>query len=442
MSREKLDGMYLVLLGCAVFVLFGSAMEHGSTFRMSDFKDLYYASRCALQHHDPYLQSQLEQVYRADGGTYPSDPWIAVRVRQCITLYDNLPPTLLLIVPIALMPFGAAEMIWIALTAASLIVAALLAWDLGAEFSPRIAGGLVFLVLAGSEVILIIGNIGGIVVSLVVIAAWCFIRERFVLAGTISMAIALVVKPHDAGLVWLYFLLAGGIQRKRALNVAIIAAVLVVSASVWTMQVSPQWIQELKINLSVLDGRGGIANPGESGPGLANVISLQAFFSVFLDDPRFYNLTSLIICAVPFFIWLFRTLRQPPRLKEGWFALASIACFTMLPVYHRSYDAKLLLLTIPACALLWAERPPLRWTALVLSSAAILLTGDLFWAPLLGLLRFVHLPAGAVSHLFIAAIQSFPVPLSLFVLGAFYLWIYMRPVPIFPAQASASNLMN
>ena len=49
----------------------------------------------------------------------------------------------------------------------------------------------------------------------------------------------------------------------------------------------------------------------------------------------------------------------------------------MLPVYHRPYDAKLLILTVPACAALWAQGGARRWLGMLATSAAIGVTSDL-----------------------------------------------------------------
>jgi hypothetical protein len=35
------------------------------------------------------------------------------------------------------------------------------------------------------------------------VAAWCFIKGRFIPAGILCLAVSLAIKPHDAGLVWL-----------------------------------------------------------------------------------------------------------------------------------------------------------------------------------------------------------------------------------------------
>ena len=59
----------------------------------------------------------------------------------------------------------------------------------------------------------VIGNALGLVISLCLIAVWCIVEERFAAGGVLCLAVCLMIKPHDAALVWLYFLLAGGTYR-------------------------------------------------------------------------------------------------------------------------------------------------------------------------------------------------------------------------------------
>ena len=103
--------------------------------------------------------------------------------------------------------------------------------------------------------LLALGNTAGLVVGLSVIAAWCFLRERFVFAGILSMAVSLAMKPHDAGLIWLYFFLAGGVLRKRALQTLAVTAVLAVPAILWISHVAPHWPSELHANLATITAR-------------------------------------------------------------------------------------------------------------------------------------------------------------------------------------------
>jgi hypothetical protein len=94
----------------------------------------------------------------------------------------------------------------------------------------------------------------------------------------------------------------------------------------------------------------------------------------------------------------------------------------MLPVYHRSYDARLLLLAVPASAMLWRERGRVRWCAVFVTGLAILCTGDLFVAVMLMLIK----NTGSLPGIVMTVIQVFPAPLSLLAAGVFYLWIYLR----------------
>jgi hypothetical protein len=318
------------------------------------------------------------------------------------------------------------------LTAGCFIAAAFAMWNLGAESAPRIYSLLIFLFLINSELLFSIGNNAGIVVGLSVIAAWCFLRERFVYAGILSMAVSLAMKPHDAGLIWLYFLLAGGVLRKRALQTLAVVALLAVPALLWMSHVAPHWPQELHSNIAMKMSRGGIDDPGPHSGGAFGVnmiISLQAILSRFRDDPGFYNPIAYLICAALLLPWLIKTLRSRFTSAMAWFALAAVVPLAMLPVYHRCYDARLLMLTVPACAMLWKKGGPAAWCALLLTLAAIVITGDIFW------IAVFHFTGYSYQ---VASIGMFPAPLILLSLGIFYLWIYLRG-DLAPALAAAAT---
>ena len=169
---------------------------------MADFRGQYYGARCLLQHSDPYRESDLLRVFHAEHEDYSASP---EQLHRIVTLYVNLPASFLLSTPFALLPWGPAHLLWMIAIASSSILAAFLMWDLGAGAAPAISGGLIAIFLAGSELLIEIGNAAGIVVSLCVIAVWCFLRDRFVPAGVLCFALSLAIKPHVAGTVWLFF---------------------------------------------------------------------------------------------------------------------------------------------------------------------------------------------------------------------------------------------
>jgi hypothetical protein len=151
------------------------------------------------------------------------------------------------------------------------------------------------------------------------------------------------------------------------------------------------------------------------------MINLQTVLSSFRDDPRIYNTATYFLCALPFIAWAFVTVRYRRSTERTWLAIAAIAPLSLLPVYHHLYDAKLLLLTVPACAMLWAAGGRLGRFALLLNIVGFAFTGDVSWTILFRLIGSLHLftPGWALM-----VMEVFPVPLILSAMSIFYLWIY------------------
>jgi hypothetical protein len=98
----------------------------------------------------------------------------------------------------------------------------------------------------------------------------------------------------------------------------------------------------------------------------------------------------------------------------------------MLTTGHHYYDAKLLLLTFPACAMLWAEGGPIRWIAFLVTAAGLVLTGDIPLAILASIADSLHLnSAGFLGKMLTLALLR-PAPLILLMVAIFYLWAYAR----------------
>ncbi len=429
MTRTRRIALACLLLSCGLSALWGFSMERASPNLMMDFKAVYYTTRCLLQHSDPYKSGEPLRVYLQEGNSLPQS---SDELRRILTLDPNLPTTYIFIAPFAALPWGPAHLLWTLLGVGSLIFAAFLVWNSGATYAPVISCCLICFLLANTEAFFTLGNTVEIVVSLCVVAVWCFIEDRFAWAGVLCLAASLAIKPHDAGLVWLYFLLAGGVCRKRALQSLLVTAVLGLVAIVWIMPIAPHWAQELHSNIAVDLLPSGVNNPGpvtvnSRGPGM--IIDLQSAVSFFRDDPRIYNSVSYLVCGALLLAWAVRTLRVQFSPERAWLALAAVVPLTMLVTYHRPYDAKLLLLAIPACAMLWAEGKPIRWLALLVTTAGIVFTADM---PLTVLRIFtdnLHISTAGLSGQILTVIIVRPVPLILLVMGIFYLWIYLKREP-------------
>jgi hypothetical protein len=419
----------LILLSSSFSVLWGAWIAHKSPRAMTDFRAIYYGARCLIEHGDPYQSDQFLRVYKADQWTTEFESIMAGPFRSAIAICVNPPTTLFIVAPFALLPWELAGLLWLALMAVSLTMGAFLMWSIAANRSPRLSLFLVCFLLANCLVIFTYANAAGLVAGLCAVAVWCFIRERFVPAGVICLAVSLALKPHDAGLIWLFFLLAGGTYRKRALQALGFAVAIGLPAVLWVSSFAPNWMPELQSNIQTASTHGALNDPGPSSIAFRApdpVTNLQSVFSILRDDPHFYNPASYLIAGPLVLIWCITTLRSRVSSTNTWLALAAIATLTMLVSYHRQHDAKLLLLTVPACALLSAEGGLMGWFALVTNITAFVITGDIPSMSLIILTRGLTLNTASFPGKIETILLVRPGAIILLVMAVFYLWAYVQ----------------
>lgn len=422
-SKTSRDGLYFMALGCVIFILLGWALENNSNLSPIDFRTPYYGARCLLRNGDPYNESDVLRIYEADGGARDLEPGF----RSIPFMY--MPPFFSIILPFAVLPFGLAQAIWNLLIYGGLILVSFLIWSVASKSAPTMSGCLIGFMLASSECLAMVGNPAGVAISLTIVAVLCFLNERFTALGVACLGLALVIKPHDIGFVWLYFLLASGAYRKRALQSLVVVLIVSAPAFLWVSHASPHWLGELYTTLKASAVHGGPNDPGPTSSGahgLGMMVNLQTALSFFRDDPHFFNPLTYAVCGGLLAVWAFFVLRSRPTRERAWLALASVSALTMLPIYHRQYDTKLLLLMIPACAMLWAEGGRTGKLALLITGAAFLINGDILWVSFFLMLRLFHIPPTDLNRQIIVAAQLLPVPLILLLAGAFYLFVFVR----------------
>jgi hypothetical protein len=442
MTKSRVDGLVLLALSAAILVLGGLGLNHVSPISMGDFKVVYYPARCLMQHGDPYLQSDVLRIYASEGRELPAESALN---RQVMTQYFYPPTAFIVTLPFALVGFGPGHALWMIASAGSLILASFLMFDLGASFSPLLSGALLGFLLLNSFWLFMIGNSAAIAVSFCSIAVWCFVRERFVPAGILCMALSLALKPHDSGLVWLFFLLAGPTWRKRAMQTLLVLVILSLPMMLWVAHVSHNWMQEAHANMLAFTGPGAITDPGAAGMAGRNMdslVELQSAVSIFWENPRVYNTITYTICGALLLAWAFVTTRVRPSQAKVWLALAVVAPLSMLPVYHLQHDAKILMLAVPGCALLWAEGTKVGRLAVFVTAAAIGIDGDIFsFVRILLTQHFVVPNANWPSQMFTVVLTR-PAPLILLGMAVFYLWTYARHWAISVAPSSVSENLN
>jgi len=425
-TNPKRDGLIFILLGSVGFVVLGLWLLLAGYGKLStpDFRFAYTSARCLMHQRDPYNSDDLMRTYYEETGGEQARNDYERLILDFESRYIYFPTTFAVTVPLALLPYEIAQTVWVFAIAAGFILSALLMWDLACAQTPLIAGALLGFYLVNTVNYISLGNPVGIAVSFCIIAVWCFLRNRFVPAGILCMAISLLLKPHDSAFVFAYFLVAGGVLLKRALQTLALAAAWVLPVVAWVTFVSPHWLREIHSNIAAILSHGGIDDQGPLGVlgrGAAMITDLQSIFGIFRDDPHFYNSASYAVCAVLLLIWVKLSLGSSTNPERSLFLLAAISAITMLPFYHRQYDARLIMLTLPAAMLLWSRRGRLGKIALVLSVVGFALTADLVWVTYLFVVTRLGLGATGLSGTVHIAILATPLPLLLLATAVFYL---------------------
>ncbi len=422
-STRRRDGLYLIALGGIFFLLFGVVLINRDPVPLNDFRTAWFSGVCLLETGcHPFREADIELLYDR---LQVDQPPVPPRDRTVITRNIYLPTAFAFTAPLALIPFKAALVLWGSLIAASFLLAAFLMWKGSASHAPLLSAALLSFCLANSGSLFHFGNAAGFIVPLCIIAAWCFIENRYIPVAIVSLTLGLALKPHDVGLVWLFFLLAGGVYRRRALQTLALFAVLIVPTVAWVTHISPDWLQQLSSNLGVGSGPGGMNYPGAP-HATCMLTNLQTITSFFWDSAHTYNSVAILI-VVPFvLVWMVLTWRWTPSRESVWFGLAVAAAFSMLPTYHRQYDAKLIMLAVPALAIVWARRGIAAWIGLLVTAAAFFLNGDLPWVFVLTVVDKLPFAKDPAHLRLMTALLDFPVPLSLLALGVFNLWAFAR----------------
>lgn len=425
--KAQSDGFLLFCLGVLVFLVVGIGVRLAQRDTPMDVRMLHACTRCVIDHCDPYNANDVASMYLKAGGPAPSSPGDRATL-QFESMYVYLPTIFVFTAPIARLPFAVFYVVWVTLVAGSFLLSAFLVWDIGKTHAPLLTGALLGFYLANSGSTISAANPGSLAVSLCIVSVWCFFSKRFEIAGAFCLAVSLAIKPHDSGLAWLFLIALGGEVRKRALQSLLIYACLSLPMLLWINHTSPHWAHELRTHVATLSAPGAVSDAGPSTVfrrGALMITNLQSAISLIRDDPSFYNPSTYVVCLLIFAAAVVLTLRFRPLEEERWFAVASVAALSMLPVYHRLYDSKLCLLTIPACAIL-SKRG--RWVAnlsLLMTASALIVTSELPWAFYLGVAARMHATAGALLPLLIASVVV-PIPAALLIVSVFYLCIYAK----------------
>jgi hypothetical protein len=329
-----------VLLGLAVAQLAARSWRHRDGIPLWDFADVYSCARAWVTGAHPYDTNAARKVWIDGTGRAPRDlqHWTAV--------YP--PPSLFMLAPFAVLaPMGA-------IAAWAVLLVTLLALQLSAlmdlaGLSWRDPWGL--LLIAGSiasaplQFGLLCGQPSMVAVSLTVLAIWCAARRRDRAAGVL-LGIACAFKPHVSIAFLLYYLCT---RRWRVAETAgaVIAAVFAVSLI--AMQVTrPDWATRYVQSVASTTETGGVNDRLPTGPFRDQIIDVQMALLAVITHPIALQVAAACLTA-GLLAWYVRAFPRDVARQHELMPLAVLAAISLLPLYHRVYDAALLTL-----ALAWA----------------------------------------------------------------------------------------
>ena len=350
MRYRKLDLQFLVFLA-SVFIFFafgGYKALHAS----EDFSPVYGGARCLLHGCNPYDSDQWGNSYLQGGGPIKFLPPFTMET----AIYP--PSTLLVLSPFALFDFSTARVLWFLLNGSLYIVAvrcALSSRQPSQGWVSTILGSL-FLITSGE--LLATGNPSFFSIPLIVIGSCLFLRGRYLVLASFLLILGLAVKPQLGGLIVLY-LFTRNIYRRYAFLSMVGALVFLLLGGV-TLSSHPQsrnWLPNMRENVSSSLGAGHVTDPRPENKIAIGDVNIQTLTSVFFEDAKTYDAVAFGICAVLlilFVIMAAKWMRFDSTLDHH--ALAVLSVLTLLPVYHRHYDTRLLLLMIPGIAIIFHKR--------------------------------------------------------------------------------------
>jgi hypothetical protein len=210
---------------------------------------------------------------------------------------------------------------------------------------------------------------------------WTFLRRRFEVAGVVCFALGLALKPHMGAILLLYFFLADAKYRKRAWQIAGLTVLLSLPGILWAsaMPATRGWYRDMSVSLNEIAAPGNLSDAGPTNPDATAIASLQSILSLVRNDPHFYDPATWIVCLPLFACWAYPAIAMKNGAPKDLVCLAALAALAMLPVRHKVYDTRLLMLCLPAVAFLLRRRGPLGIMALFVSLLTAVMTFSQLW---------------------------------------------------------------
>jgi hypothetical protein len=369
-----------VIVAGAEFLVRGPIRAVQSGGQFNDLLSPYIQSRAWLLGRDPYSPQTLLSLWPQDAAHFEflpkevADGTLAIK-RGFPTAYPLT--CLMVLVPFSLLPWKLAWSLWLAISvtlfAATVWVLLLLA-GISAKRDLALLFVAMALALAPFHTGIVTSNLAVVATEISVIAIWLAGKEHENAAGVL-LALAISLKPQ-IGLCFLAYCLVRHRWRIAGITVAVAAAIALAAFLRLEFGHTP-WLQSYLADNQALFGRGVLADFTPRNPTRFGLINLQLVLYPLAGTVRGTNVLAALVGAVMLAAWLVFMLRKRDSGTEL-ADLSAVAVMSLLPVYHRFYDAVLLILPLAwAVAALQHQRRKTAILALLLMVPFLLPGGSL-----------------------------------------------------------------
>ena len=334
--------LLILLSGTELIVRGPVRFARNSSF--NDFISPYIQSNAWVKGIDPYSPSNLVRLWPPTAGHFEFlqrdlATGTLVLKRGIPTAYPVT--ALFVLAPITIIPWPLAHAVWLVLNLVayafmglSLALLMHLRWN---ETRTYIFCAFL-LALAPFHTGLAAGSIAIVVVSITAVACLAAERRHDILAGML-LAIAISLKPQIGLPFLLYFLLC---RRWRLSTIAIGIVTCVAALAILRLTIAgTPWVENYLNDNRVLLSRGSLGDFTEGNPIRFGLVNLQVLLYVVLHNRALANGVALAVGIIAGLWWLFLLSRRSGS-GRNLLAVSTLVVISLLPVYHRLYDASLL----------------------------------------------------------------------------------------------------
>ena len=375
-------GWLLIVAACCIFCILVLRGRHKYVELCRDFIPIYTGSRCVLHGCSPYDPGALYHEFVSAGGTgFNPRLWT-----NGVSVYP--PTTFIVALPLAPLAVKTMGSIWMSIVLLGVCGTALLMADLAADYAVLAAAVPIAVLLCSITIVGELGQPAAIEVGILGVSLWAAVKQKWPLATGALLTIGFVFKPQLAVALALWMFLQPGYKRRVVLR-ASAAAVVIICATLILFSARPatrSWFPQLMSSIATVQqphhyDANGVETKlfnsnfiGPENPDSESMTDVQVVAAVW--SLRWANAISAAVFFILISIWGWAWRRAPKTYDAALIALGSLCPLTLLPIYHRQYDAVLLLLSMPAVSILWRYGKLWGLYAITVASLAAILVSD------------------------------------------------------------------